>query len=161
MAETSNYQLNQWAKTDRIQMEDFNADNLKTDQALAKQRDEITALTAAVALCGNCQIVYGSYKGTGTNGSTAPNELIFPHKPIFVLVQSDATESLSDIKLRMMRNVRWAVGNHGNSNWKIRVTWTENSVQWYNSLPASGSPSTQFNTGGQTYHYMALLDTNA
>lgn len=40
MAETGNYQLNQWEKTDRIQMEDFNADNVKTDQALAALQAE-------------------------------------------------------------------------------------------------------------------------
>ena len=38
MKQTSNFQLNQWEKTDRIQMEDFNADNLKTDAALAAER---------------------------------------------------------------------------------------------------------------------------
>ena len=27
MRETSNYKLNQWDKTDRIQMEDFNSDD--------------------------------------------------------------------------------------------------------------------------------------
>lgn len=35
MEQTANYGLNQWNKSDRIQMEDFNADNVKTDQALA------------------------------------------------------------------------------------------------------------------------------
>lgn len=153
MAETGNYQLNQWEKTDRIQMEDFNADNLKTDQALAKQRDEITALTAAVALCGNCQIVYGSYQGTGVYGSTAPNELIFPHKPIFVLVQSEVEETEKDQKLRLMRNIPWAVGSHGNYTWANTVLWDEKKVRWYST---NGS-YTQFNSQGTSYHYMALL----
>lgn len=35
MKQTSNYQLNQWEMTDRIQMEDFNRDNEKVDAALA------------------------------------------------------------------------------------------------------------------------------
>ena len=47
MAETGNYQLNQWEKTDRIQMEDFNADNVKTDQALA-QKASHAELAAAI-----------------------------------------------------------------------------------------------------------------
>ena len=34
MKKTTNYQLNQWAKTDRILMDDFNADNAKLDAAL-------------------------------------------------------------------------------------------------------------------------------
>ena len=36
MKQTANYQLNQWDKSDRIQMEDFNADNAKIDTALAE-----------------------------------------------------------------------------------------------------------------------------
>ena len=34
MQKTANYQLNQWVKSDRIQMEDFNSDNAKIDAAL-------------------------------------------------------------------------------------------------------------------------------
>ena len=34
MTKTTNYQLNQWAKSDRIMMDDFNADNAKIDAAL-------------------------------------------------------------------------------------------------------------------------------
>jgi len=46
MKQTTNHQLNQWDKTDRIQMEDFNADNAKIDAALAA---EAAAREAAVA----------------------------------------------------------------------------------------------------------------
>ena len=35
MTKTTNYQLNQWAKSDRILMADFNADNAKIDAAIA------------------------------------------------------------------------------------------------------------------------------
>ena len=34
MTKTTNYQLNQWAKSDRLMMDDFNADNAKIDAAL-------------------------------------------------------------------------------------------------------------------------------
>ena len=34
MTKTTNYQLNQWAKPDRVMMDDFNADNAKIDAAL-------------------------------------------------------------------------------------------------------------------------------
>ena len=34
---TTNYQLNQWEKTDRIMMDDFNSDNEKIDTALASR----------------------------------------------------------------------------------------------------------------------------
>ena len=37
MNKTPNYQLNQWDKSDRIQMTDFNADNAKIEAALAQE----------------------------------------------------------------------------------------------------------------------------
>ena len=37
MKKTTNYQLNQWAKSDRILMADFNADNAKIDAAIASR----------------------------------------------------------------------------------------------------------------------------
>ena len=49
MKQTANYQLNQWEKTDRIQMEDFNADNAKIDAALKAEADARAA--AATANC--------------------------------------------------------------------------------------------------------------
>ena len=69
MTKTTNYQLNQWAKTDRILMEDFNADNAKID--------------AAMAGFGNCKIEFGTYTGDGTVGLS----LSFSAKPTAVLIQ--------------------------------------------------------------------------
>ena len=96
MQQTSHYQLNQWDAEDRIQREDFNADNMKTDQALAQQRDELVALTAAAALYGNCKIVYGSYTGTGKYGSSNQNQLTFSAKPLLVIVEPETVENNSD-----------------------------------------------------------------
>ena len=45
---TTNYQLNQWAKTDRIMMDDFNSDNAKLDAALAGKRESSRLLLSAV-----------------------------------------------------------------------------------------------------------------
>ena len=47
MQKTVNYQLNQWVKSDRIQMEDFNSDNAKIDAALKSNADAVAAETAA------------------------------------------------------------------------------------------------------------------
>ena len=47
MQKTVNYQLNQWVKSDRIQMEDFNSDNAKIDAALKGNADAVAAETAA------------------------------------------------------------------------------------------------------------------
>lgn len=40
MKQTEKYQLNQWELTDRIQMEDFNDNNLKIEAALAQLQSD-------------------------------------------------------------------------------------------------------------------------
>ena len=47
MTKTTNYQLNQWAKSDRVMMDDFNADNATLDTALKANADAIAAETTA------------------------------------------------------------------------------------------------------------------
>ena len=49
MKQTQNYQLNQWDKTDRIEMEDFNEDNQKIDAALAAEKQARENADAAQA----------------------------------------------------------------------------------------------------------------
>ena len=48
MNKTANFQLNQWEKTDRIMMEDFNRDNAAIDTALKGNADAVAAETAAL-----------------------------------------------------------------------------------------------------------------
>ena len=151
--QTANYGLSQWEATDRILMENFNSDNTKTDAALKENADNIAALETAVALCGNCKIVYGSYTGTGTYGSEHPNTLAFDQMPILVLVQDPTENREFDRKLRMMRGVNWAVGTDGNYVWENDVTWTEKGVRWSSETSAE----TQFNVSGRQYRYLALL----
>ena len=49
MTKTTNYQLNQWAKSDRVMMDDFNADNTKIDAALKANADTAAANTQTLA----------------------------------------------------------------------------------------------------------------
>ena len=55
MTKTTNYQLNQWAKSDRVMMDDFNADNTKIDAALKANAD--TATANAQTLAAQAQII--------------------------------------------------------------------------------------------------------
>ena len=64
---TTNYQLNQWAKPDRVMMDDFNADNAKIDAALAAR---------------NCRFYTTSYTGDGELTKT----WTFPAKPILIVL---------------------------------------------------------------------------
>ena len=67
MTKTTNYQLNQWAKSDRIMMDDFNADNQKIDAALAAKS----------------RVACGVYTGDGTASRTI--DLDFTPKAVLVL----------------------------------------------------------------------------
>ncbi|MCF2662958.1 hypothetical protein JQM66_00085 [Oscillibacter valericigenes] len=148
MEQTANYGLNQWDAGDRIMMEDFNADNAKVDQALAEQRDELVAMTAALALCGNCEIVTGTYTGTGTYGKDGPNTLAFEKEPVLLFI-SDKSSSL----LMMHRGCETT--HQPGSSYYCYVNWNGGTISWYNT----SSYGTQLNNPGQTYYYFALFAT--
>lgn len=150
MEQTANYGLRQWAKTDRIQMEDFNSDNAKIDAALKAHADAIAAAQTALTLRGNCKIKFGTYSGSGTYGSANPTRLTFDGKPLLVIVENQSNTSDFDFHLRLVRGCNWAVGDRANSNYTNDVAWGENYVEWWND-----SAKTQFNSG--TYSYVALL----
>ena len=88
--ETPNYRLSRWAGTDRILVEEFNDNWDKIDTALKGNADGVAALQTALASCGNCKIVYGTYTGNGKYGSANPNKLTFSGKPVLVIVQAPA-----------------------------------------------------------------------
>ena len=155
MNKTANFQLTQWEKTDRIMMEDFNRDNAAIDTALKSNADKAAALQTALASCGNCKIVYGTYTGTGKAGSANPNKLTFDGKPVLVIVQEENQSSNMDINLRMLWPCTWAQGAATNGNWVNTVTWGAKQVAWYNH---GDYAPTQFNEAGKKYYYLALLD---
>ena len=153
MNQTEIHGLSQWEKPDRILMEDFNADNVKTEEALAAVAEQ----AALISKCGNCKIVYGSYAGNGKNGSSNPNTLSFALKPIYVVVTPSWKGSNTQATcLHLVRGSTHCVGSPGFSDHTNTVSWGEKSVSWYGS-----SANSQLNTSGTTYHYFALLDTNA
>ena len=71
MTKTTNYQLNQWAKSDLLMMDDFNADNVKIDAAL-----------------GALQIVTGIYTGSG-NDANCRVDVALGFRPKAVLVMAN------------------------------------------------------------------------
>lgn len=152
MAETSNYQLNQWEKTDRIQMEDFNADNLKTDQALAKQRDEITALTAAVALCGNCGIEQFSYVGTGNCGDANPTIFRFSTPPNLFFVLGGRGLIVGSRKRDTVTSLVFDLTYRETRIEEYSIIWTQETQAAY----ALAQADYQMNEKGQTYWVYAF-----
>ena len=140
MNKTANFQLTQWEKTDRILMEEFNSDNEKIDTALKSNADGVAALQTALASCGNCKIVYGTYTGTGKYGRENPNKLTFSGKPVLVIVQAQSNTTDFDFHLRLVRGCGWAVGDRGNYSYTNSVAWGENYVSWYNKNRRTPNP---------------------
>ena len=139
MHETSNYKLSQWDKTDRIQMEDFNADNSKVDAALAAQA---AALAAGLATKGNCRIEQRTYVGTGTYGKDAPNSMTFAEKPLLMVLLS------SNEYLVFYGGTGGTMSNKG---FGFYVNWSENTFSWY-----SDTADHQYNYKNRTYTMIAF-----
>ena len=67
MKRTQHYQLSQWEKSDKVLMEDFNADNAKIDAAIRAEADTRAAAVRAVneALGEKIKMAAGTYTGDG------------------------------------------------------------------------------------------------
>lgn len=149
MNQTEQYQLNQWEKTDRIQMEDFNADNLKTEQALAEMAEGQAALAQALAGCGNCQLYYGSYVGKGS-GATA---MSFDKKPLMVTIMGN------NIWITAVQGASVAIGKNAGDLYAgyNTATWSGNSLSLTNS---DNDLESQCNKKNTTYYVVALMDAS-
>ena len=149
MTKTTNYQLPKWEKTDRIQMEDFNANNAKIEAALGE-------MAQALSEGSNCKIVFGTYVGTGTRGSYGDeatcNKLTFDSKPLVVHVGCQDYQFTAIYASSAGFLHRWSSYQTAREN----VTWSGNSIIWY----SSNSAADQLNTAGTTYYYVALLQCN-
>ena len=148
MQKTTNYQLNQWVKSDRIQMEDFNSDNAKIDAALKGNADGVAALQTALAGAGNCGIAVTGYTGAGVYGAENANTLSFEHPPLAVFIFGGDVGFLSrDRGMRVLR---------GNSTASTTTTWSADgkSVSWY-----AGHSAYQMNEKGYNYTVVYLYQT--
>ena len=125
MTKTTNYQLNQWAKSDRIMLEDFNADNLKVDSALAALGEAIAAAP---------KIAVGSYTGSGSCGASSPRTLTFAFQPKLVIVVENSWDYLkAGTALISGQSLSAGIGGGTNSGacLGLTVSWSGNSVTWY------------------------------
>ena len=134
MKKTTNYQLNQWEKTDRIMMDDFNADNAKIEAALAAR---------------SCQFYTASYVGTGETSRT----VTFPRKLMAVaIVHSDHSHVLT-----WFRGSPYAFSKNGGSVFPLRASFPQpdRSLSW-----EYGNVGYALNEKGVTYNIFALLDAD-
>ena len=137
---TEHYQLNQWSLDDPVQMEDFNEDNRKTEQALTWLMNN------------RVRLVTGTIIGTGEYGAQHPTTLTFDFTPklIFMFGNSGASNfTLADPSIITYRDP-----SASNSDPVLHFAWTQNSVSWYNT----NSADNQYNAKGTQYSYLVLGD---
>ena len=127
---TQNYNLSQWVKSDKILMDDFNADNARLDAAL-KAHD------AALATKGNVQMAIYTYKGNGLCGKENPCHIPFTDgEPTLILVIGAGEGSK---RLILYKDVEQS----GVSNSTVYVNWSKSGVSWY----TNAYPGNQLNEG--------------
>ena len=149
---TTNYDLNQWEGTDKVLRTEFNADNAKIDAALKANADAASAAALAAVSKGNCQIVFGTYTGTGTAGSGNPNTLTFAKKPLIIFIAPATRIGSTNIQTMLLQGADWSYSEAYNQS-HFTVSWSDNSVSWYHY----SEDSFQLNKSGLTYLYIALL----
>ena len=137
-SQTANYSLNQWEAGDQVLRAEFNEDNQRVDGALAGLAGEMTgkanqsevdslsaALTAGLAQKGNCQLVSGSYVGTGEYGLLKDNTLTFERRPLFLILVKDLIMMISGLADRGQ-----ATPVLGNAMAASTFDWVGNQVMW-------------------------------
>lgn len=129
MKKTAQFGLNQWEKTDRIQMDDFNADNAAIEAALAKR---------------NCQFYTASYTGDGE----ATKSWTFPAKPVLVVIIGQSITVL-------IRDFSIGTTHFGSMTHQLQTTWEENSVTWTNT---NNSGVVSANGKNDSYGLFAILE---
>ena len=152
--QTPNYQLSQWERSDKVQMEDFNADNAKIDAVLGTlaaqvstkaEQSALATLTGKVAKLGNCQIYYFSYTGNGE----ADRSFTFPHKPLLIIGMSESYifRAVQGAPYTMCRT------NGFQGAYNCPTTWSGNTISWQYASSSEGP-----NANRSKFYAVALLD---
>ena len=156
MTKTTNYQLNQWAKSDRVMMDDFNADNAKIDAALKANADTAAALQTALANAGNCSIAISSYTGNGKHGSANPTVINFSKKPTLFIARGKTAILFGTSADSNNNTVVWNYVN-GVSVDSIPLVWNGTNASFY-SVSSNFAAREQLNAESEVYQVIALLD---
>ena len=148
MTKTTNYQLNQWAKSDRIMMDDFNADNAKIDAALKANADAMP------------RILHGSYTGDGAESRKI--DLGFTPKAVYVRPSKGGIYYGSGMTQQQNGGLATATAPvsltayNGTSNPVLTVT-AGGFMVYYRELQVNSNTYTAAsNANGTVMHYLAI-----
>ena len=134
--QTANYALSQWERTDKVQMEDFNADNAKLDAALKAAADGRSALQAALNTKGNCTVGVFTYQGTGTHGRDNPTRITFPKMPVAYIIVGNSL--LVGRGGASEYTYIYSSSTYANCGHSSTPTWSGNTLSLWNG---NGAPS--------------------
>lgn len=104
----------------------------------------------------------GTYVGNGNAGSGYPNRLDFKFPPKIVIIEGRATDTYHNYKCIFFRvNTIGVVytfkGASGYEFNNVNVTWTNNTVQWYQEgSNGEANAVRQLNGTAVTYNYIAI-----
>ena len=146
---TPNYQLSQWERSDRVQMEDFNADNAKVDAALKALAQTDTSHASLLSGKGNCTLYTTSYTGDGRYGKDRPMSLSFPRKPYIIFITGNGSRGRHMILVQGTPESTVEVSGQGYTS---NLTWSGNSVSWW-----GGMASYMMTESGVRHQVVALL----
>lgn len=104
------------------------------------------------------RIETGSYVGTGTYGPKNPCSLTFDFTPKILLMHRGGTTAYTDSSNCMV--FVWNITNDfyigSTAVSHNRVTYSGNTISWYNDSDRLGSDLPQLNESGATYWYTAI-----
>lgn len=152
---TPNYNLSQWERSDKVLMEDFNADNTKIDTALAAKADKsalnslsstVSGHTAALAGKGNCRVAHFTYTGNGNSGGSNPTVIRFSGKPLFVAIYNSQAIVLAAY------GVNTLYYGLGGGTQALSASWSGNSMSVYGT-----DPYVQMNAKNSVYSVLAFF----
>ena len=136
---TTNYQLPIWAASDSFLRTEFNDANQKID--------------AAIAQCGNCHMVTGSYVGTGVRSVSLDfaDSLGAAPKLLIVRAAGDDSGGQGLILMPGMTRTFYTLAHSMNSSYFLDLIWTATGVSW-----SGDSAHAALCENGVTYFYLAL-----
>ena len=86
MTKTQNYRLNQWEPDDKVQRDDFNADNAAIESALTALAAQDAILNSTLGRKGNVTLSVSTYEGDGTHGASNPTRVSFSRIPTMFII---------------------------------------------------------------------------
>lgn len=154
MKQTAQFGLNQWERTDRVLMDDFNNDNQKIDAALAEEgaarealAGTVAAQAAAMSKLGNCKIYTTSYVGNGGYGSGRPTQITMPEQILLLMISASKERS----GFVAWGGKMWVFHWGGSKDCTTSFSNGGKTVSWY----VDSAPD-QLNESGVTYYVTAL-----